>query len=99
MHYLLFYDFVEDYLAKRPPFRAAHLDLIRQANERGEIVMAGALAEPHRGAVIVFRGESPAAAEAFAKSDPYVTQGLVKKWEVKKWNTVIGDGAKLPQAT
>jgi uncharacterized protein len=99
MHYLLFYEVVEDYAARRAPFRASHLEHVRKANERGEMVMAGALAEPHRGAVLVFRGESPAVAEAFAKSDPYVTQGLVTKWEVKKWNTVIGDGARMPQVS
>lgn len=97
MHYLLFYDYVEDYAAKRVPLRKQHLDLLREAHERGDAVMAGALAEPHRGAVLVFRGDSPAAAESFARNDPYVKSGLVTKWEVKKWATVIGDGAEMPQ--
>jgi uncharacterized protein YciI len=97
MHYLLFYDYVEDYTAKRAPLRSEHLALIRQSSERGDMVMAGALADPHRGAVLVFRGESPAVAESFAKNDPYVKGGVVTKWEVKPWLTVLGDGAKMPQ--
>ena len=97
MHYLLFYDYVEDYLARRAPLRAAHLELVRKANKRGEIVMGGAYAEPGHGAVLVFRGETPEAAERFANADPYVTSGLVSKWEVKKWLTVVGDGAEMPQ--
>jgi uncharacterized protein YciI len=96
MHYLLFYDYVPDWLEKRAPLRAAHLELIRKAHERGEMVIGGALGDPHRGAVLVFRGESPQVAEAFAHADPYVNNGVVSKWEVKRWMTVIGDGAQMP---
>ena len=96
MHWILFYDVVDDYVAKRAPFRAAHLELARRAFDRGELVLAGALADPADGAVLVFRGPSPQAAEAFAKADPYVTRGLVTRWRVRKWVTVVGDGASPP---
>jgi uncharacterized protein YciI len=95
MHYLLFYEVVDDFVAKRTPFRGVHLELIRQAYERGELILAGALADPADGALLVFRGPSPDAAEAFAKADPYVTSGLVRGWRVRKWMTVIGDGASI----
>jgi hypothetical protein len=91
MHWLLFYDVGDDYLERRPQFREEHLKYATQANERGELVLAGALAEPVDGAVLVFRGSSPTVAEAFAKGDPYVINGLVKSWRVRKWTTVIGD--------
>ncbi len=91
MHYILFYDVVDDYVGRRAPFREAHLKLAREAHERGEIVLAGALADPVDGAVFIFRGESPEAAEAFAMADPYVKNGIVKAWRVRKWTTVIGD--------
>jgi uncharacterized protein len=87
---ILFYDVVDDYVEKRAPFRAEHLELGRQAHVRGELVLAGALAEPADGALLVFRGESPDVAKAFANADPYVKNGLVKAWRVRKWNTVIG---------
>ena len=93
MHYILFYDVVGDYVSRRPQFREAHLRLARQAYERGELVLAGALADPVDGAVLVFRGPTPQAAEAFARSDPYVTNGLVTRWRVRGWTTVLGDGA------
>ena len=96
MHYLLFYDVVEDYVTRRAAFRGEHLKRIQAAFDRGEVVLAGALADPPDGAVIVFRGESPEAAENFAKADPYVVNGLVTRWRVRKWMTVIGDGATLP---
>ena len=88
MHYLLFYDYVPDYVPKRAPLRAAHLELVRKAYERGELVIAGALGDPHRGGVLVFRGESPKAAEEFARADPYVTNGLVTDWRVDLWTVV-----------
>lgn len=96
MHHILFYDVADDFIAKRAQFRAAHLELVRQAYERGELVLAGALAEPPDGAVLVFRGPSPQPAEAFAKADPYVTNGLVTRWRVRKWITVVGEGASRP---
>jgi hypothetical protein len=43
--------------------------------------------------MLIFRGPTADAAEAFAKVDPYVTNGLVTKWRVRKWITVIGDEA------
>ncbi len=96
MHYILFYDIVDDFVARRAPFRAAHLELARRAHGRGELVLAGALADPEDGAVLVFHGPSPEVAEAFARADPYVTNGLVTKWRVRKWATVVGESASLP---
>lgn len=96
MHYLLMYDYIEDYVPKRAAVRAEHLRLIQEAFDRGEIVIAGAFGDPYRGGVLVFR-ESPQAAHAFAKTDPYVRTGVVSKWEVRPWLTVIGDGAKMPK--
>jgi uncharacterized protein YciI len=90
MHYVLFYDVVEDMITKRAPFREEHLRLIREAHERGEMVMGGAVGNPPDGAVLVFRGESADVAEAFARADPYVKQGLVTRWTVKPWTLVAG---------
>jgi len=93
MHCILFYDIVDDYIERRAAFRSEHLALAKQAYERGDLVMGGALADPVDGVVIVFRGPTIDAAEAFAKADPYVKNGLVKSWRVRKWTTVIGEGA------
>jgi uncharacterized protein YciI len=90
MHIILFYDVVDDYVERRAQFRQQHLELGRQSQQRGELVLGGALTEPTDGAILVFRGDSTDVAEAFAKVDPYVTNGLVKAWRARKWNTVIG---------
>lgn len=96
MHYLLFYEFVGDYVQRRAQFRAEHLQLAWQMHERGELILAGALAEPVDSAVLMFKGDSPAVAERFAAADPYVRHGLVTKHWVRPWTTVVGDTAATP---
>jgi uncharacterized protein len=95
-HYLLIYDLADDYLARRGEFRGLHLNLAWDAHKRGELVLGGALGEPVDSAILMFKGESPKVAENFAKVDPYVTNGLVRKWTVRPWMTVVGDQASNP---
>jgi uncharacterized protein YciI len=89
-YYALFYDVVDNFAEQRMPFREPHLKLVRDAHERGQIAMAGALGDPPSAALLVFRVDDPATAEDFARNDPYVQQGLVTGWRVKPWNVVIG---------
>ena len=98
MHYLLISDLTSDYLERRAPLRSEHIALARAAETRGELVLGGALANPSDEAILLFRGDSPAAAEAFAAADPYVKNGLVTRWRVREWTTVVGRDAevKLP---
>ncbi len=96
MHYLLMYDLVPDYLEQRGTYRDDHLKLAWAAAERGELLLGGALTEPADTALLLFQGDSPAAAEAFAKADPYVRGGLVARWRVREWTTVVGEGAAKP---
>jgi uncharacterized protein YciI len=90
VYYLLLYDVVEDYLERRAAFREAHLALAREAQARGELTMAGALHDPVDGAALIFKADSPAVAEQFAERDPYVRNGLVTAWRVRRWAVVIG---------
>lgn len=96
MHYLLFYDTAPGYLERRAAFRSQHLGHAWQAQERGELILAGALEEPVDGAVLLFQGSSPRVAEDFARADPYVKNGLVSSWRVRPWNTVVGNAATTP---
>jgi uncharacterized protein len=95
-HFLLFYEAGPEYLERRPQFRAEHLKHAWTAAERGEIVVAGALADPLDGAVLMFQGEDRSAAELFARTDPYVLNGLVVRWHVREWTTVVGEIAVTP---
>jgi len=96
MHYLLFYEVVDDYATRRIPLRAAHLEHGRQALARGELVLGGAFANPIDGAVLLFQGNNPGVAENFARTDPYVLNGMVASWRVREWTTVIGAAAAAP---
>jgi hypothetical protein len=90
MYYILFYKTVDNYVEKRAPYREEHLAYAKAAVERGALVIAGALAEPVDGAVLVFKGDGPSIAEDFAKNDPYVKNGLITEWQVRLWTVVVG---------
>lgn len=96
MHYLLFYEVSDDYLDRRAEFRSQHLAKAWAASEKGELVLAGALANPVDQAILLFKGDSPDVAENFARTDPYVLNGLVRKWTVREWITVAGTAAAAP---
>lgn len=86
---LLFYDYVPDILARRDPYREAHLDAARAAKERGELLNVGAVGSPPSGAVFVFTGVSTDAVEAYAAADPYVEAHLVTGHRVQPWTVVV----------
>jgi hypothetical protein len=90
MYYLLIYRTVENYVEKRVPYRAEHLGYSEAAHARGELFMGGALADPADSAILIFKAESPAVVETFARSDPYVKAGLIREWSVRPWTVVIG---------
>ena len=91
-HYLLTYTLAPDYLERRPEFRGAHLALAQAAVARGELLLGGPL-DPPEEAVLLFAGEDAGVADAFAQADPYVLNGIVARWRVREWITVVGEGA------
>jgi uncharacterized protein YciI/heme-degrading monooxygenase HmoA len=97
-YYALLYELVDDMVTRRAPFREEHLRLAREARERGELVLGGALAEPVDRALLVFHVDDKSKAEAFARKDPYVLNGLAKKWEVLPWNVVVGNENLAPSS-
>lgn len=96
MHYLLIYHLTPDYLERRGEYREEHLSLAWNACNSGELVLGGALQDPADLAILLFEGDSPEPAKTFAKNDPYVKNGLVEKWEVRPWMTVVGENATSP---
>lgn len=90
-YYALIYYVVEDYVARRAAYRDAHLRLAREANRRGELILAGALSDPVDKALLVFRVPDRSVVEEFVRNDPYVKNGLVLRWEIRPWAVVIGN--------
>jgi uncharacterized protein YciI len=89
-YFLLFYDVVDDFVSRRATYREEHLRLAREAHRRGELLLAGAFTEPADQALLVFRTAERSTVEAFARNDPYVTSGLVTRWEIRPWAVVVG---------
>ncbi len=96
MHYLLFYEAGSDYATHRTPYRDEHLRKAWEASDRGELLVGGGLANPLDGSVLLFQGDSPTVAENFAKADPYVVHGVISRWYVREWTTVVGKLASNP---
>jgi uncharacterized protein YciI len=88
LHHILFYDYPEDVVARRGPFREGHLDLIKQWKSDGRLVMAGAVGDPPNGGVLVFKVDDPAEIEAFVDADPYALNGVIVGRRVEPWNVV-----------
>jgi len=95
-YFIMTYDLVDDYINRRPQYRDQHLRLARESHERGELILAGALSEPADRALLVFHVPQRSLVEEFAKNDPYVINGLVKRWEVRPWTVVIGEQMDSP---
>jgi uncharacterized protein YciI len=90
MYFILFYKTVENYVERRVPFRELHLAYAKEFQNRGELILGGALDDPVDGAVLIFKCDTKSLVEEFAKNDPYVLNGLIVEWKVRKWNVVIG---------
>ena len=85
-----------DYLERREAFRQAHLAHAWASQARGELVLAGALADSADTAMLLFKCDSPELPGQFALADPYFENGLVTGFEVRLWATVVGDAATTP---
>jgi uncharacterized protein YciI len=90
-YFALFYHLPDGFVSRRSAYREEHLRLVREAHRRGDLVLAGALADPVDRALLVFRAADRSTVETFARNDPYVTSGLVTRWEVRPWIVVVGD--------
>ncbi len=89
-YYLLLYDYADNAVERRVPFRDDHLNLAREWVEDGRLVLGGAFADPVDGAILVFKVKDRAAVEEFVRKDPYVLGGLVTAWRIRPWTLVVG---------
>ncbi|KAI9916195.1 hypothetical protein PsorP6_017915 [Peronosclerospora sorghi] len=87
--YILRYEYVEDILDRRGPFRSEHLELAQNAKQDGDIVMGGALVNPPDAGVIIFNVADKQVIEDFVKKDPYFQNDLVTSYTIREWMVVI----------
>ncbi len=60
-----------------------HKTFLDEFVARGEVVGVGPFTDPAGGNMALFR--TRAAAEAFAKGDPFLLEGVVREYQVKDW--------------
>jgi uncharacterized protein len=72
------------------------LQLARETEAKGELILAGAYANPVDGAALLFQCASREIPERFVAADPYVQSGLVTRWSIREWTTVVGRDASTP---
>jgi uncharacterized protein YciI len=97
MHYLLTYEKARDHAVRELAWQAAHRDHVFAAVDRGELLLGGPLDDPLDGSQsLLFRADSIEAVKSFASSDPYVVHGIVTRWQVRTWHTVVGKDAAEP---
>jgi len=86
--YVLLYESADDVRSKAPLHFPAHVARWKEFQEQGTLLMIGAFANPQdESSMAIFTtGE---AAEAFARSDPFVLNGVVRRWSIREWNEAI----------
>jgi len=89
--YMLQYEYVENMLEKRAPFRAEHLALFGQQVQKGNVVLGGMLDYPPTGAAVIFRHLTSNDIEQFIQQEPYVINKLVTKYSIKPYIATSGD--------
>jgi uncharacterized protein YciI len=89
VRHVLRYDYVEDIVERRTPYREGHLALAREWKDDGRLLAGGALGDPPHGGMFVFAVDEPEVLHRYVDADPYVAAGLVTGWRIERWNVVV----------
>lgn len=95
-HFLLTYEYVDDFMSRRLAHRDGHLAHALLAAQSGELLMGGMLCDRPDSSALLFLARDVETVQIFISSDPYICNGLVKRWTLREWQTVIGKLAISP---
>lgn len=87
MKYVLMYETADDGMAKAGLHFPAHRKRLDEFHARGSLLMVGPFADPAAGAMAIFTQRADA--EEFAHEDPFVANGVVKRWVIREWNEIF----------
>ncbi len=88
--YVLFYESADDVRSKAPLHFAAHCARWAGFRSAGTLLMIGTFADPQtEGSMGIFTTRD--AAEEFARDDPFVLNGVVRRWYIREWNEAIAE--------
>ena len=94
MKYAAFHQYTAD-LELTATHRPAHRAYLTKLIENDQAVAAGPFLDDS-GALIVYEAESPEAADALIKADPFFAAGVFQTWTLKPWKCVFGNPKLLP---
>jgi uncharacterized protein YciI len=84
----LLYEMAPDIMAQVPAHMSAHQERWQEFAGRGELLMIGPFANAQEdGAMGIFTTRE--AAEEFVRGDPFVLNGIVRKWVIRDWIEVL----------
>jgi len=96
MYYLLFYGKAPDYAGRQKPLESLHRAYVEKPVAEADLIFGDRWKTRQTDRPSCFsRRTSAAAVEAFAENDPYVKHGIVVNWRVRKWDVVVGSGARI----
>jgi uncharacterized protein len=85
---VVFYESADNVLEKAPAHFPAHSERVDEFHARGTLLLTGTFADPQaQGSMAIFTTRE--AAEEFIAGDPFVLNGVVKRFEIREWNEVL----------
>jgi uncharacterized protein YciI len=89
LRYVLFYESADDVASKAPLHMDRHGARIDEFHAAGTLLQIGTFGDPQtEGAMGVFTTSD--AAEEFATNDPFVLNGVVRRWYIREWKEILG---------
>lgn len=86
--YVLLYESADDVASRARQHFPAHAARWKDFQRNGTLLMIGTFGNPQdEGSMAIFTTRE--AAEAFATSDPFVLNGVVRRWSIREWNEAI----------
>jgi uncharacterized protein YciI len=88
MRYVVFYESAENMLPLAREHFPAHQARWQSFVDRGDLIGIGPFGDPqNEGSMAIFTSRE--AAEEFAESDPFVLEGVVKRWHIREWRDAL----------
>jgi uncharacterized protein YciI len=90
VRHVVLYASAPDVLSRAPAHFPAHKARLDEFHARGELLLVGTFGDPQeQGSMAIFTTRE--AAEAFVADDPFVLNGVVRAWEIREWNEILGE--------
>lgn len=91
--HILEYEYVDNVLEKRVPYRPGHLEIFGKQSKDGNVVIGGPVDDPPSGARIIFRNLTAKEIDDIVQQDPYVINNIVTKYTIRPYFAGHGDSS------